>query len=86
MLLVMELLATADSVEFTQVFELADGAAPTRAVVVATFLAILELAKLEALRLYQGLSADGSPEGVIRLRSVEASGQVSWADRLVEEM
>ena len=36
--------------------------------VVATFLAVLELARTAALRIYQGVDAKGAPEGPIRLR------------------
>ncbi len=45
-----------------------EGAAPTRAIIVATFLAILELAKIAALRIFQSLDEAGAPEGPIRLR------------------
>jgi segregation and condensation protein A len=41
---------------------------PSRALVIATFLAILELAKIQALRIFQQVSAEGAPFGPIRVR------------------
>ncbi len=69
MVAVMERLAGAGSIEFARVFDSPDADGPTRAMLVATFLAILELARVGALRLYQGLSSNGAPEGPIRLRA-----------------
>lgn len=46
---------------------LRDGAL-TRHRTVMTFLAILELAKIQALRLFQNVSAEGLPEGPLRVR------------------
>jgi len=91
MLSVMELLETNEQVEFTQMFamESKDGelTAPTRAVLVATFLAILELARLSALRIYQGITERGTPEGPIRVRRAAMdSEQIEWRDRITETM
>ena len=44
----------------------------SRSLLVATFLAILELARTAALRLYQSLDAIGAPRGPIRLRRAGA--------------
>ena len=45
---------------------------PTRQRVVMTFLAILELARIQAVRIFQNLSAGGWPSGPVRVRlSVE---------------
>ncbi len=70
MLVVMDLLEVNESVEFTRIFVMGgDGEGkPTRPVLVATFLAVLELARLSALRIYQGISDRGTPEGAIRVR------------------
>ncbi|MCZ6463170.1 MAG: segregation/condensation protein A [Proteobacteria bacterium] len=86
MLAVMRALETAESLEFTQVFETADGGPPTRAVLVATFLAILELARLAALRLYQGAGDDGAPWGPIRVRITPAHERMEWDDQISELM
>ncbi len=77
MVAVMRALEGLESMEFERVFVDYDGHRPTRLVFVATFLAILELTRLAALRLYQGLSDEGAPEGPIHLRPV-APGDESW--------
>ena len=54
---------------------------------VATFLAVLELARLAALRIYQGLSERGTPEGPIRVRrAVVAGDDPQWRERIAESM
>jgi segregation and condensation protein A len=67
MLAVMDQLAAGK--EGSSRFEdlLRDGAL-TRHRTVMTFLAILELAKIQALRLFQNVSAGGLPEGPLRVR------------------
>jgi segregation and condensation protein A len=68
------MVAVIDALEREEVVELdallrdADGRVGSRAVIVATFLAILELAKLATLRIFQSLGDAGAPEGPIRLR------------------
>ena len=57
-----------------------------RAVIVATFLAILELTRLAALGLYQGVSVDGVPEGPIHVRRLSEPGDAGWAARISELM
>jgi segregation and condensation protein A len=92
MMVVMDLLERSESVEFMQIFrslgeEDGEGARPTRAVLVATFLAVLELARLAALRIYQGLSERGTPEGAIRVRRASLAGEDPlWRDRISEAM
>jgi len=83
MVAVMRALEGLESMEFERVFVDYDGRRPTRLVVVATFLAILELTRLAALRLYQGLSDEGAPEGPIRLRPVVA-GNEGWKSAIPE--
>ncbi len=58
----------------------------TKAIVVATFLAILELARLGSLRLYQGRSESGAPEGPIHVRSRGEALEGNWAERISEYM
>jgi segregation and condensation protein A len=73
------------SLEFEQLFESDDGAPPARALVVATFLALLELVRVAALRVYQGVrAADGVPDGAIRLRRSE-EGAGEWRRRIAED-
>ncbi len=96
MMVVMELLERYESVEFLQIFREdghadggaeGEGARPGRAVLVATFLAVLELARLAALRIYQGLSERGTPEGPIRVRrAVVAGDDLQWRERIADTM
>lgn len=91
MMVVMDLLERHESVEFLQIFRENGGegsdARPTRAVLVATFLAVLELARLTALRIYQGISDRGTPEGPIRVRrAVVAGDDPQWRDRIADSM
>jgi segregation and condensation protein A len=86
MLIVMGRLEAAESLEFMQVFSDESGGLPTRALLVATFLAMLELARLSALRVYQSLGESGAPEGPIRLRAVPADDSGTWRDRISDSM
>jgi hypothetical protein len=56
----------------------------SRALLIATFLAILELVRLAALRVYQGLDAAGVPEGPIRLRRADGPGADDWMAAVAE--
>ncbi len=48
---------------------------------------MLELARLEALRIFQGVNEDGAPEGQIRLRAHSANGDApDWQSRIAETM
>ena len=64
---VMDALRAADpaSVRFE---DLLTGNAPTRERVVLAFLSILELAKIQALLIFQNVSDSGQPEGPVRVR------------------
>lgn len=81
---VMELMRDRDAVEFDRIFELESGAAPSRPMLVTTFLALLELVRLAAVRVYQGLDDQGVPEGPIRLRRTESDAD--WGARIAEIM
>jgi segregation and condensation protein A len=88
MLVVMELLEENETVEFIRIF-MTDGDAspPTRRVLVATFLAVLELARLSALRIYQGISDRGTPEGSIRVRRATLDSEdPEWRARIADTM
>jgi len=90
---IMELLERVESIEFTQVFERAGGSRPSRPLVIASFLAILELARLQALRIYQGIGETGNPNGPIRLRASldppeggTSEATAHWRDRISDLM
>jgi segregation and condensation protein A len=88
MMVVMDLLEANESIEFMRIFVTGEGASrPSRAILVVTFLAVLELARLSALRLYQGLSERGTPEGPIRMRRASlASKDLEWRERITDAM
>jgi segregation and condensation protein A len=88
MLVVMDLLEVNESLDFMRIFEADDGdGVASRPVLVATFLAVLELARLAALRIYQGISERGTPEGLIRIRRATlASEDPDWRERITESM
>jgi segregation and condensation protein A len=86
MVAVLDLLGTVDSIEFTQIFQRTGDDPPSRTMVVATFLAILELARVRGLHIYQGHDSDGAPEGVIRLRIVEGADPSLWDESVAEGM
>jgi segregation and condensation protein A len=83
MVVVMNLIELRESVEFQAVLITEDGRPASRPVVVATFLAVLELTRLEALRIYQGVSESGVPRGPIHLRRAEGD---DWAQRVADVM
>ncbi len=82
MIVVMNLLELRGSVDFDEALVAEDGRPASRALVVATFLAVLELTRLAALRLYQGVSDTGVPRGPIHLRRVEGSEGAGWDGRI----
>ena len=82
MIVVMQILESRETIEFESIFFESNDRAPSRLMIVTTFLAILELTRLAALRLYQGVSAIGVPEGPIRVRRASAPGDDSWATQL----
>ncbi len=85
MIVVMDRLDEQESCEFeTLLWE--DGQLASRPVIIATFLAILELTRLEALGLYQGLDADGVPQGAIHLRRHGEAGDAGWTERISDLM
>jgi segregation and condensation protein A len=75
---VMEGLEQREVLELVELFCGSDGTLGSRTWIVATFLAILELARLATLRIYQGLGAHGHPEGPIRLRRAIEPGDTRW--------
>jgi len=85
MLAVMRALETRDAVAFEALLQDAGGAPSRRPVLVATFLAILELTRLAAIRIYQGLDAGGAPRGPIRLRRATSSS-ADWQAKIAEIM
>ena len=80
---VMQRLESSAVVEFDELFVREDGACPSRSRLVATFLAMLELARLSAVRLYQSRAESGAPTGPVQVR-LAANGQATWTERVAE--
>jgi len=88
MLAIMHWLGTHSSVDF-HVFlseEHGDARIVDKTVIVATFIAMLELTRLAAIRIYQSIDEAGVPSGPIHLRLAAAPGDDSWAQDLPEHM
>jgi len=81
---IMTLLAEAETVDFHHLLQEECGGTPSRAVLVASFLAILELVRLAAIRVYQGRGPQGAPEGPLHLR--RAISSEDWAQRIADVM
>jgi len=86
MIAVMESLEHQDAIEFQQIFECADGCRPSRAVLVTTFLAILELTRLAVLRIFQSLNENSVPKGPIHLRRTQRSAEGEWRELIADVM
>jgi segregation and condensation protein A len=86
MLAVMEALGLRGSLELDEVLVPPGGGQPSRALVIATFLAVLELCRIAALRLYQGVGPTGSPHGPIHLRLASGAGGEGWRAQIAEIM
>ena len=86
MMFVMRTVEGRESIDFMQLFVVTGEVAPSRTLLIATFLAILELTRLEALAIYQGVDAEGVPEGGIRLRGNREIADINWDERITELM
>jgi segregation and condensation protein A len=81
---VMQRLAERAVLAFDELFESADGGAPSRPRLVATFLALLELARLSAVRLYQSPDEGGVPVGPIQVRLHPRAAEGAWEERVAD--
>jgi segregation and condensation protein A len=81
---VMERLAEREVLAFDELFLGPQGETPSRARLVATFLALLELARLAALRLYQSRAGTGVPRGPIQVRLAPGGLAGVWAERIAD--
>jgi segregation and condensation protein A len=86
MLEVMGILETRNSADFEALMQEGHGRRHSKSLLVATFLAILELARLSVIRVYQSLDSLGVPEGPIHLRRTAEAGDGSWVDRIADLM
>jgi len=86
MLEIMKVLETSPSIDFESLMDQRNGRSYSRALIIATFLGILELTRLAAIRIYQGFDTVGIPEGPIHLRRTTEPGDESWAEQIAEVM
>jgi segregation and condensation protein A len=81
---VMQLLAARPLLSFEDLFEARGDEVPSRSRLVATFLALLELTRLAAVRLYQSRAESGVPTGPIQVRLAPGGEAGAWAERVAE--
>lgn len=74
------------AMEFTELLTDCGNATLTRAWVVSTFLAILELTRIGVIRLYQGVDENGVPHGPIHVRAREDHAADVWTERISDYM
>jgi len=86
MRVVMKALELRPSLEFTECLFTSERELPSRPIFIATFLAILELSRLAALRIYQGVDERGGPQGPIHLRRSDGPGSGAWGEQIAEVM
>ncbi len=82
---VMQMLEAREAVEFNEIFEV-EGQVGSKPMIVATFIAMLELTKIRAIRIFQSFDEEGTPNGPIRLRMREGNEGQNWAQRIAEIM
>ena len=85
MLAVMEALTAREACEFEELVR-KNGDWASRPIIVTTFLAILELTRLEAIGLYQGVDDMGVPRGAIHVRRRVSPGDQGWVERVADLM
>jgi len=86
MLEIMAALEPRPSLDFDALLREERNRSCTKALIIATFLAILELTRISAIRIYQGLDDLGVPEGPIHLRRSIEPGNTAWVEQIAESM
>ena len=86
MLDIMERLQLHESIEFAHALLGPAGESPSISVFVTSFLAILELTRLEVIRVYQGVDEMFVPQGPIHLRRAAELGDDTWTERIAALM
>ena len=86
MMEIMAVFESRPSIDFDVLLHEEQGRPYTLALVVVTFLAILELTRLAAIRIYQGIDQLGVPEGPIHLRRSIEPGDTVWIEQIAESM
>jgi segregation and condensation protein A len=86
MMEIMTVLGPRPSMDFDALLREEQSRPYTKILVVVTFLAILELTRIAAIRIYQGLDDLGVPEGPIHLRRSIEPGDTAWIEQIPESM
>jgi hypothetical protein len=86
MLEVMAILEARPSIEFDVLLREDPVRSNSKPVIIATFLAILELTRLAAIRVYQGIDERGFLTGPIHLRRSISPGDSTWKNHIAELM
>ena len=86
MMEIMTMLEPRPSADFDTLLREEQSRPYTKVLVVVTFLAILELTRIAAIRIYQGLDDLGVPEGPIHLRRSIELGDTAWIEQIPESM
>jgi segregation and condensation protein A len=81
---VLRQLSEREALDFEELLLEGVRGAPRRAILVATFLAVLELTRLALLRVYQGAGSQGEPCGPIHCRRSFDPDEPGFAERLAE--
>jgi len=86
MMEIMAVLGPRPSIDFDVLLREEQNRPYTKLLLISTFLAILELTRLSAIRIYQGLDDRGVPEGPIHLRrSIEVDDK-AWIEQVADSM
>jgi segregation and condensation protein A len=86
MMEIMKVLGPRPSIDFDVLLREEQSRPYTKVLVVVTFLAILELTRITAMRIYQGLDDLGVPDGPIHLRRSIEPGDTAWIEQIPESM
>jgi len=86
MLEIMAVLESRPSIDFDVLLRAEPTRPYTKALIVATFLGILELTRLSAIRIYQGIDEAGAPEGPIHLRRSIETNDTAWIKQIADSM
>jgi segregation and condensation protein A len=86
MLEIMTVLESRPSIDFDVLVKEERSRPYTKSLIIATFLGILELTRISAIRIYQGIDEAGAPEGPIHLRRSIETSDTAWIEQIAESM
>jgi len=86
MMEIMTVLGSRPSIDFDVLLHEESNRPYSKALIVTTFLGILELTRLSVLRIYQGIDELGAPEGPIHLRRSIETNDTAWIEQIADSM